>query len=265
MRTLDEMFETLAGALGADELRQANVWATLDRANHVAERLPLVHRTYKRGAVAKWRELLSTRRFAAPEPCTAREKAAGILRAVYFFLGCGAYPDGLVGFILDAPKLLARPASYTPFDSGSIEWGYAVPEDPARAWDGPAKDRAFLDHTGHGHHAAAFAGPYLAAHFRDPMTYVRLGQRSTPEFPAYHGLKSVTGDRRAWTIEVRVHEDVPFPEGDPILTEIVAANALLIEELPDDLVDRARLATAEGEVLESIAASISAGIEGTSI
>jgi hypothetical protein len=259
MRTLDEMLGALAGALEGDEPRRANAWGTLAQANQVARRLPLVHRTYKPGAEDKWRELLSTRRFKADDPCTEREKAAGIPRAAYFFLGCGAYPDALVGFLLDSARVLALPSSYTPFDSGSIE-KYAAPADPARAWDGPAKDRFLAEHTGRGSDVAGFGGPYLAAHFREPMTYVRLGQRSTPEFSAYHGLQS--RDRRDWTIEVQVHADVPFPVGDTIIMEIVAARHALVEELPEDLKKDARLATDEDEVLESIADRILARLTG---
>jgi hypothetical protein len=70
-----------------------------------------VHRTFTPGrldAVKNWRDLLAARRFAAVEACTERENAAGIPRAAYFFLGCGAYPNGIVGFVLDAPALPTR-------------------------------------------------------------------------------------------------------------------------------------------------------------
>jgi len=245
-----------------DDVRQENAWSTYKQADQVARLLPLVHRTCKDGDESKWHEVLATRRFEAREPCTGdREKAAGIPRAAYFFLGCGAYPDGLVGFVLDAAAVLRRPASYTPFDSGSIE-KYAVPADPMKeaAWDGAAKDRFLADHVGVGVQVAAFAGTYLAAHFRDPLTYVRMGQRGRPEFDAYHGLQSTSGDRRAWTIEVQAHEDVPFPEGSDIVTEIVAARQTLVEELPDDLVAIARVARATDEVLESLAEGIATRI-----
>jgi hypothetical protein len=58
------------------------------------------------GAESKWPEVLSRRAFAAREPCTGdREKVAGIPHAAYFFVGCGAYPDGLVGFVLQARRM----------------------------------------------------------------------------------------------------------------------------------------------------------------
>ena len=103
---------------------------------------------------------------------------------------------------------------------------------------------------------AQFVGPYLAAHFTDPLGYVRSPQHSEPDFHAYHGLQSGNRDRRAWTLEVQVHEDVSFASGAPLLTEIVAARQALIEDLPDDLVGLARVAVPENEVLESIAEGI---------
>jgi len=262
MRTLEDMLGSLASAIVKDEAQHENAWDALPRANEVAQRLPLVHRTCTSGAEADYHALLRVRRFVAGPPCTERERAAGIPNAVYFFLGSGAFPDRLVGFVLDTETVLRRPASYNPFDSGSLD-KYAVPADPMReaSWDAAARDRFLSEHLGRGQDVAAFAGPYLAAHFREPMTYVRLGQHAPPEFPAYHGLKSKTGDRRAWTIEVRAHEDVPFPPGSGVIKEIVAARETYVEDLPDDLVARARLATAPDRVLESIAERIEMALE----
>ena len=258
MRCLAEMLEPLTRVLHGDAARQTHANVLSGLANKVAQQLPLVHRTCKHGAEATWREVLRTRTFAVREPCTGdREKAAGIPRAVYFFLGCGPYPEGLLGFVIDAPSTLARPASYTPFDTGSIE-AHAVPTEPALAaeWDGPSKDRFLADHVGTGSELAAFSGAYLAAHFLEPMTYIRSKQCSDPDFPAYHGLRSTTGDRRAWTIEVQAHEDVAFGAGGGTLLEIVAARRALVEDLPDDLVGLARVAVPENGILESIADGI---------
>jgi hypothetical protein len=261
LRVVTEMLETLVSRIEGDELRQENVWRSHSRACEVGRRLPLVHRTCKPGAETLWHAVLNERKFAAREPCTDREKAVGIPRAAYFFVGCGAYPDGLVGFVLDAPSVLARPASFTPFDSGSIE-KYSAPADPAAlaGWDGAAKDRFLAEHVGAGSDVPVFAGPYLSSHFRDAYDYVRRPQHATPDFAAYHGLSSGTGDRRAWTIEVQVHEDVTFGVGDPVLVEIVAARQSLVEELPDDLVGLARVAIPENEVLENIGEGIASRI-----
>lgn len=158
MRPLEQMLESLELALRGDDARRAHAGRSFASASEVAQRLPLVHRTDKPGAEITWLEVLRSRLFVASEPCTGdREKAAGIPRSAYFFVGCGAYPDGLVGFVLDAGSVLTLPASYTPFDSGSIE-KYAVPAEPAlaAAWDGPAKDRFLADHAGIGHELVAF-------------------------------------------------------------------------------------------------------------
>ncbi len=263
MRSLEEMLESLVGLLLLNDTRQEHAVRSFARASEVARRLPLVHRTNKPGDdPAKWSEVLRSRTFTASAPCTGdREKAAGIPRAAYFFVGCGAYPDGLVGFVLDAPSVLARPSSYTPFDSGSIE-KYAVPSELtlAAAWDGPSRDRFLAAHMGLGHELVAFSGPYLASLFREPLEYVRSGQRSSPDFPAYHGLLSTNGDRRAWTLEVQVHEDIAFGAGGATLIEIVAARPAQVEDMPDDLVGITRVASPENEVLESIAEGIAARI-----
>jgi hypothetical protein len=263
MRSLEEMLESLVSLLLLNDARQEHAVRSFGRASEVAQRLPLVHRTNKPGdEPAKWPEVLRSRTFAASAPCTGdREKAAGIPRAAYFFVGCGAYPDGLVGFVLDAPSVLTRASSYTPFDSGSIE-KYSVPTEPtlAAAWDGPAKDRFLAAHVGPGRDLVSFSGPYLASHFHEPLSYVRRGQRSNPDFPAYHGLQCRVGDRRAWTLEVQVHEDVAFGAGGATLIEIVAARPAQVEDMPDDLVGITRVASLENEVLESIAEGIAARI-----
>lgn len=263
MRSLQEMLESLDSLLALDVARQQHAVSLSGRASEVARRLPLVHRTNKPGDdPTKWSEVLSRRKFIASAPCTGdREKAAGIPRAAYFLVGCGAYPDGLVGFVLDAPSVVTQPSSYTPFDSGSIE-KYAVPRDPtlAAAWDGPAKDRFLAAHVGPGRELVSFSGPYLASHFHEPLSYVRGRQRSDPDFPAYHGLRSKVGDRRAWTLEVQVHEDVAFGAGGATLIEIVAARPAQVEDIPDDLVGITRVASPENEVLESIAEGIEARI-----
>ena len=186
-----------------------------------------------------------------------RERNAGVARAAYFFLGCGAYPDGPVAFVFDADTVLSRSASFTPFDSGSIE-RHAEPANAGlrASWDSTAKDHFLAEHLGHGFDVVPFASAFIAAHFRDPVDYVTRGHGSEPDFPAYHGLASAAADRRAWTIEVQAHHDVPLTLGRPGVCDIVAARPSLLEELPDDLVASARVARAENEVLESIAERI---------
>lgn len=119
VQPLAEMLRSLVSPLVGDPAREENAWRSHDRACEVGRRLPLVHRTCKPGAEARWLEVLDTRIFAASEPCTGdREKAAGIPRAAYFFLGCGAYPDGRVGFVLEPHSVRdprrSRPSTAAP-------------------------------------------------------------------------------------------------------------------------------------------------------
>lgn len=199
MKSLVEMLRPLAAAVTAEASRHANAWATYGSAQAVAQRLPLVHRTAKPGAAANWLDIVEHRRVATQQACTTREHRAGVTRAAYFFLGCGAYPDGQVGFVLDRTALHGQACSYTPLDSGSLE-RHAVPADPSQPWDEAAKDRFFEAHHAQGAEVHDFAGPYLAAHFQQPLQYVRCPQRSQPDFAPYHGLKDPHEDRRAFTI-----------------------------------------------------------------
>jgi len=258
------MLETLVLRALEDDKRHENAWHSFVRASEVGRRLPLVHRTSKSGTDTKWFDILRTRSFVADTPCTgARELAAGIPRAAYFFLGAGAYPKGLVAFVLDPSSVLNQPSSYTPFDSGSVDNpAFLCPIDAASAaaWDVPARDRFLTTHVGAGVEVLGFAGPYLATHFVDPFSYVRAPQISSPDFAPYHGMYSPNGDRRAWTIEVQVHHDVMFGAGGATLTEIVVARKMLLEDLPDDLISLARVATPENDVLGSVATGIASSI-----
>lgn len=256
------MVAPLAAAAMAEPERHGNAWAQLDRAREIAEQLPLVHRTCKRGSYRSLGELLQSRRFVARAPATGvRELAAGIPRAAYFFLGCGAYPLGRIGFVLDADLVLSRPSSFTPIDSGSLQ-KHASPADPERAWDDAAKQQFLSEHLGRGADVRLFAGPYLATHFRDPAHYLFRPQQSKPDFNAYHGLSS--GDRRDYTIEVQAHQDVPLEVSDGSVLEIVVADEDLLEDLPDELLDRVRVVSAENEVLEAIADGISRRMQAVS-
>jgi hypothetical protein len=262
--SLTDMLDTLVRQAVDDEKRHENAWHSFARANEVGRRLPLVHRTCKSDTDAKWLDILRTRSFVADKPCTgARELAAGIPRATYFFLGVGAYPKGLVAFVLDSSSVLKRSASYTPFDSGSVDNpAFLRPMDMTNTttWDDAAKDRFLAAYVGTGSDVLSFAGPYLAAHFVDPLSYVRAPQISSPDFAPYHGMSSPNDDRRAWTIEVQVHDDVTFGTGAATLNEIVVARKMLLEDLPDDLVDVARVATPENDVLGSVSEGIVSSI-----
>lgn len=55
---------------------------------------------------------------------------------------------------------------------------------------------------------------------------------------------------------MQAHHDVAFGPSDEHLLEIVVAKPSLLDELPDELIGKARVAHAEGEVLEAIAKRI---------
>jgi hypothetical protein len=59
---------------------------------------------------------------------------------------------------------------------------------------------------------------------------------------------------------VQVHDDVPFVAGAAVLHEIVVARPALMEDLPEDLKDLARVA--DGDVLATIAQGIEARMSG---
>lgn len=257
VRELSEMVAPLIATAMADPERHGNAWARHEDAQQIARQLPLVHRTCKPGSEHEIGELMRLRRLIARHPCTGtREVTAGIPRALYFFLGCGAYPEGVIGFVFHPKAVLSGPASYTPLDSGSLE-NHASPSDPSRPWDDAAKQQFLDDHLGRGQEVAEFAAPYLATHFRQPMHYVEREQKSEPDFAAYHGLVNSEGDRRAYTIEVQAHDDVPLDLDESSLLELVVARESLLAEIPRDMIGRARIASAENEVRAGIAEGIS--------
>jgi hypothetical protein len=132
---------------------------------------------------------------------------------VYFFLGSGCYPEGIAAFVLAPEALDAAELRFSPFDSGALakpHVEHAAHPDFAREL--PLR-RAFLeDHTGGGPALRGFAARYIAAHFRDAVAYVARPQESEPDFPAYHGLRSPSHDRREWTVEVRAPGAVAIDE-----------------------------------------------------
>src|SRR5262245_44241903 len=115
MHSIAEMLVNLNAALADDNSRQAHAKGVAAAGASVANVLPLVHRTCKPGAEETLSTLFRERVIAAGRPCTgSREIAAGIPRAAYFFLGCGAYPEGLVAFVLSREVVLRAPSSFTP-------------------------------------------------------------------------------------------------------------------------------------------------------
>lgn len=248
VKSFTEMCGGIQRVLGADDARERIAARNLDRARALADRFVLTHRTVSPGA-APLHEILGDGHLRARRPCTSREVDCGIERAVYFFLGCAAYPEGAVAFLVPSRVLERIPASYSPFDSGSLS-SYARPRDPLASWDDPEK-HAFLDaHLGEGADAVTFSVEYVAAHFADATDYVRRPQRSEPDFPTYHELVSPSGDRRAWSIEVRLHEDLVLDVDH--IEAIVLGQPDLLADIPDELAGTVVIAEDEGSITSRI-------------
>jgi len=200
---------------------------TLTRASDLASRLPLVHRTGQPGQ--SWKSIFQDARLKGKTSGTRWEREAlGVEKTTYFFWGCGTYPKGTVAMLLDG--VLPDPrCTATPFDTGGCEAGFFVRDGrtltEAENWS--TLDRFTLDD---GARVSEYGAHYIADLFDDPLDYVRLAQYSRPQRPPVHELASPTDDRRAWTIEVRVHGDVPVPPER--LRKVVLRRRNQLRELP---------------------------------
>jgi len=248
MQTLHTMLTRIHQCLDLDTERAKAAEHNRADARSLAKRFPLVHRTVRVGG-PRLSEVLAAGRLIAGNPCTHREAHCGIQRALYFFLGCGAFPEGAVAFLADSAVLDRTPATFTPFDTGALE-RHACPHDGAVPWGDAEKDAFLARHLGFGRHALDFSAEYLASHFHSPVDYVRRQQHSEPDFPTYHGLKSTSGDRRAWSIEVQLGGDLALDA--PHMRAIVLGQPDLLADIPDDLVGRVVIADAEGSITPTI-------------
>lgn len=215
-----------------DELRSRWDSASRDatthtRASELASRLPLVHRTGQDGR--RWSSIFRSSRLSGADPGTRWErKELGVDKATYFFWGCGAYPKGTVALLLEGMPLDVR-CTATPFDSGGCERGYYLQAELPLS---DAERRATLDRftLEDGARVSEYGAHYIADLFDDPLDYVRLPQHSRPPRLPVHELSSPTDDRRAWTIEVRFHGDVPVtPER---LRKLILRRRNQLRELP---------------------------------
>jgi hypothetical protein len=92
------------------------------RANDLASRLPLVHRTGRAGQ--RWQSIFRDARLEGNVPGTRWERETlGLSKTTYFFWGCGAYPKGTVALLLEGVPSEPR-CSATPFDTGGCEAGH---------------------------------------------------------------------------------------------------------------------------------------------
>lgn len=200
--------------------------------------LPWVHRSGKRGAPA-WLEILRNGRIGA-HPTTEAERAAGVERAAYFFLGSGAYPSGLVAFLVGEP-LEALPGCCTPIDTGGLLAGRMV-QAHGQTVQGPEAVERWQAVRAAIQHARALTRAWVAAHLHDPMDYVRRSLVSEPDVPAIHGLRSPEGLRLAWTVEAQVEADVPLAGSLAVI--LFARRGLFDSALLDPAIDGAVLALA---------------------
>jgi hypothetical protein len=175
-------------------------------------------------------------------PCTALERELGIAATIYFFLGCAAYPEGDVAILCKPEAARRLRSSFWPFDTGGIATGRVVPSGGAEL---PEEDKrkALQSYWGSGAELGGFSTEYLGAHFADPREYARRGQEMEPDFPPYHGFVSVTGDRRAWTIEVQIHEPLSLKRAEGLVQAIVVQRHQLLADLPDELTFDASVAS----------------------
>lgn len=211
-RSTTDLLRLLDDELARDSGRRDNAAQVGARATELAMHLPWVHRT-GHDELNSWLQIFAERRLR-PSPVKAHEQADDRISSVYFFLGACAYPYGGVVLLCDPARPLQARATFTPFDSGSLLQHVELTDHPACAelqpWDKVAdRTRCLQKYAGRASELAAFASPFLAAHFRDVRNYLTLPRVSDPEIkPPYHGLRSKSGDRRVWTIEVQVHGEV---------------------------------------------------------
>lgn len=232
-RSLEELLGALHSRVSQEQERTDA--ARESKATALARKLPLVHRTAPVSAPDRWRAILQSGRIRAGEPNTEREKRLGSTRTAYFFFGHPAWPSGLTAFILRPLKDVLARATFTPFDSGGLT-KHMVPVDPDAPPLDEAKKEAWLaEYTGAGVDVQAFGGPFIATHLRDPEAYVSSPQVSRPDWDAFHGLRSVTDDRRSWTIEVQVHDDVRLDPPEERIEALVVAGKDVHLDVDDDL------------------------------
>jgi hypothetical protein len=238
-RQLSELLESLAQIIADDDARSASANAC-GAAAGMGPSLLWVHRS---GRAGDWRHLFEQRRLIAKEPGTPFEKALGIERAVYFFVGACAYPTGILALLVAPLAGAAHEGTFAPYDTGALKT-HVVPATLSGPWDDAAKTQHLEAHLGRSADVVRFLAPYLSGHFRDPVDYVRVRPGVPPDFPAYHGLIEVDAthrDRRSWTIEAQLHVDVEISPDGLLLEEIWLEHQDLVDDLPDDFKRLARI------------------------
>lgn len=208
--------------------------------------LPLVHRTGRPDQSEHWTNILKNRMLRVSDQLSQEEEACGWGRAAYFFLGSAAYPKGNVAFVLGRGIVDALRAMFTPFDTGALSRGFLSPRFGG-AWTLEDRTERLRRYTGDFKPIDTFAATYIAAHFKKPESYTLAEQHSAPDFGIYHELYSPTNDRRAWTIEVRVHGNVSLVPDNPEIEAIILSNKAYEADIPDDFCGALVIADSDGE------------------
>lgn len=242
-RTLGEMLKTLTAVVEADPTRSRRASQCRTSAGRVARQMPLVRRIAgpvrgSRPVAQTWMGAIDEHALEPVGPATDIEAAIGVPPSVYFFLGAAAYPAGDIAILCVSRVTEARSSSFWPFDTGAIAKEYVRPSG-AGSWSASDREACLATYWGSGNDLVDFATEYLAAHFAEPLDYVRAPQQSNPNDPPYHGLVSTSGDRRAWTLEVQVHARVSLAAPQGFLHAIVLKRHHLLADLPDDLAQNA--------------------------
>jgi hypothetical protein len=173
-----------------------------DLAGRIAERIPLSHGTsgVNFAKIAEKRVLLSPERLPGwSQTCTEGKLGTG--DGVFLFAGPFSYPKSECGFLFhytleDAEKAMGVA---TPFDSGGLCSVFTRASSSESVVDFLRRHEMPIP----GHRTLLRAS--LESLFSDPWDYVH---GADPLHPGPIGL--VGGDRRRWTHEVRIHDQLGF-------------------------------------------------------
>lgn len=244
-RDCEQLLAAIQSACTADQDREACRASAAVEAQRLAPRLPWMHRTGRphcgptgtSGKPSSWRTIFATGRLT-PSEVKAHEALDGRSASVYFFIGACAFPKGNIVLIFQPGYTDWLPrATFTPFDTGSLV-GFAdlEPGHPARGqyspWTVTEHCRYLQDHSGAAPALGTYLPIYLAAHFRRPTDYVTRPQISSPDIPPYHGLRSASGDRRTWTVEVQLEGEAGATLDSETLLEILVVGKDRFDALP---------------------------------
>lgn len=132
------------------------------------------------------------------------ERAFDLGDCLYFYAGHACPDFGDVVLVYDPEWSEGVSGGATPFDTGGVYWGKIA----ADGMNSGAAAKAYVDT-----HKVALPGwcgmlqTYLTEYFETPAGYV-LGEPPRVDDPT-HRLRGPHNERRAWTWEVRVHQDHP--------------------------------------------------------